>query len=266
LNEPDALQGEMPGFPFPGRPGGEHDEPLLDMIIARRVLPPDAPQAVHDLERMLAALAGPAESGELASEAAVRAAFRSATSPAGVSPAARRPVRHRRPARSRRPARPRAGLAAVLVAAVAGLGSLLAAYTDLLPSSIQQLAHVAVAAPAPHHHSQPQPPSMPGTARPVVSASRSPSSQPSATPQHSAGPAPASSRPGTRKSLYTPPASSSPGYRPARPICTPGSYRAGVPTSRPTSLPSWAQSQGVHCTGYPTGPGFQPTPDTHIGR
>ena len=29
------MQGEMPGFPFPGRPGGEHDEPLLDMIISR---------------------------------------------------------------------------------------------------------------------------------------------------------------------------------------------------------------------------------------
>ena len=53
----------MPGFPFPGRPGGEHDEPLLDMIIARRVLPPDAPQMMHDLARMLAALAGPAEPG-----------------------------------------------------------------------------------------------------------------------------------------------------------------------------------------------------------
>ena len=49
----------MPGFPFPGRPGGEHDEPLLDMIIARRALPPDAPQAMHDLAQMLAALAGP---------------------------------------------------------------------------------------------------------------------------------------------------------------------------------------------------------------
>ena len=29
----------MPGFLFPGRPGGEHDEPLLDMIIARRACP-----------------------------------------------------------------------------------------------------------------------------------------------------------------------------------------------------------------------------------
>jgi hypothetical protein len=36
----DASQGEMPGFPFPGRPGGEHGEPLLDIIFDRRPLPP----------------------------------------------------------------------------------------------------------------------------------------------------------------------------------------------------------------------------------
>src|SRR5271169_5506744 len=98
----------MPGFPFPGRPGGEHDEPLLDMIIARCALPPDAPQPMHDLASMLAALAGPAEPGELAGEAAVRAAFSRAASPAGISSAARRPGRRRRP---RRPARSRARLA-----------------------------------------------------------------------------------------------------------------------------------------------------------
>src|ERR1700758_3297839 len=106
----------MPGFPTPGRPGGEHDEPLLDMIIARRALPPDAPQEMHDLARMLAALAGPAEPGELAREAAVRAAFRQAASPVGVSPAARRPTRHRRPRRSRASSRSRARLATALVA------------------------------------------------------------------------------------------------------------------------------------------------------
>ena len=138
----------MPGFPFPGRPGGEHDEPLLDMIIARRALPPDAPYAMHDLARMLAALAGPAEPGELAGEAAVRAAFSRAASPAGVSSAARRPVRHRRPRRSRERSRSRVRLATVMVVAAAGLGSVLAAYIDVLPSPIQRLAHVAVAAPA----------------------------------------------------------------------------------------------------------------------
>src|SRR5579863_4437202 len=113
----------MPGFPFPGRPGGEHDEPLLDMIIARRVLPPDAPSAMHDLARMLAALAGPAEPGELDGEAAVRAAFSRKLSPAGVSSTARRPVRRRRSRHSRRPAWSRVRLATVMVAAVAGLGS-----------------------------------------------------------------------------------------------------------------------------------------------
>ena len=59
MSERDALHDEMPGIPFPGRPGGEHDEPLLDMLIMRRALPPDAPQEMHDLARMLAALAGP---------------------------------------------------------------------------------------------------------------------------------------------------------------------------------------------------------------
>ena len=86
----------MPGFPFPGRPGGEHVEPLLDMIIARRALPPDAPAEKHDLARMLAALAGPGEPGELAGEVAARAAFIQVTSPAGSSPGRRRPVRHRK--------------------------------------------------------------------------------------------------------------------------------------------------------------------------
>ena len=89
----------MPGFPIPGRPGGEHDEPLLDMIIARRALPPDAPQEMHDLARMLAAVVGPAEPGELAGEAAMRAAFSQAASPASspgsAGPAAAASIRAR---------------------------------------------------------------------------------------------------------------------------------------------------------------------------
>jgi hypothetical protein len=31
-----ASTGEMPGFPFPGRPGREPDEPPLDMLLTRR--------------------------------------------------------------------------------------------------------------------------------------------------------------------------------------------------------------------------------------
>ena len=58
MSGPDAMYGEMPGF-FPGRPGGERDEPLLDMIFDRCPIPPGAPPEMRDLARMLAAGAGP---------------------------------------------------------------------------------------------------------------------------------------------------------------------------------------------------------------
>src|SRR5271169_1681691 len=177
----------MPGFPFPGRPGGEHDEPLLDMIIARCALPPDAPQPMYDLARMLAALAGPAEPGELAGEAAVRAAFSRAASPAGISSAARRPGRRRRARRFRGPARPRARLATALVVAAAALGSVFAAYIDVLPSPIQQLAHVTVAAPAPPSSGPPR--SATVGVSPATHGTPRPSSQPAPGPHHSTSPA-----------------------------------------------------------------------------
>jgi hypothetical protein len=232
----------MPGFPFPGRPGGEHDEPLLDMIIARRVLPPDVPQPMHDLARMLAALAGPAEPGELAQEAAVRAAFSRA---AGVSPAARRPGRRRRSWRARRsqgawrpwgPSRSRARLATAMVAAVAGLGGVLAAYTGVLPSPIQQLAHVTVAAPAPPGPARHRPPvrvrhGAPGTSRPAVPLA----------PRHPAAPAPQS---GHSPFPSFPPAPAAPGgYRPARAICSPDPGYTMDPAARPTAHPSAAPSR-----------------------
>src|SRR5260370_20778380 len=104
-----ALHSEMPGFSFPGRPGGEHDEPLLDMIFDRRPLPPGAPAEMRDLALMLGALAGPAEPGELAGEAAARAAFARLASPARISSAASGRDRRRlspRPARSPAPLAP----------------------------------------------------------------------------------------------------------------------------------------------------------------
>ena len=133
MSAPDAYLGEMPGFPHPGRPGGEHDEPLLDMIFDGRAIPPDAPQEMHDLQRMLAALAGPAEPGELAGEATARAALILLASPAGVSPGAPRPAAGTRP---RRPASHR----------LRGR-----------PDPIQQVAHATVGAPAPRHHGAPWP-------------------------------------------------------------------------------------------------------------
>ena len=248
----------MPGFPFPGRPGGEHDEPLLDMIIARRVLPPDAPQPMHDLALMLAALAGPAEPGELAGEAAVRAAFSRAASPAGISAAARRPGRRRRTTRSRGSARSRARLATAVVVAVAGLGGVFAAYIDVLPSPIQQLAHVTVAAPAPPS-SSPLRSVRPGTASVTHSAVQH-GSQPAPGPHHSTSPAGVSGQP-TPTPHFSPGPTSSPGRRATGPSCGPGLAHSPSPqpkaSGHPSPPPSW--SQGEHCTGIPTGPADLPT-------
>ena len=146
------MHGEMPGF-FPGRPGGEHDEPLLDMILERRPLPPGAPPEIHGLARMLAAVAGPAEPGDLAGQDAAQAAFTRLTSRVGTSHAALRSAR--RPL-SERPVRGRLPLAAALAVAAAGLGSTAAAYAGVLPSPIQHFAHVTFGAPAPPQDASPR--------------------------------------------------------------------------------------------------------------
>jgi hypothetical protein len=251
----------MPGFPFPGRPGGEHDEPLLDMIIARRAIPPDAPQPMHDLARMLAALAGPAEPGELAGEAAVRAAFCRAASPASISAAARRPGRRRRITRSRRPARSRARLATALVVAAAGLGSVFAAYIDVLPSPIQQLAHVTVAAPPPPSSGLPRTDTT--RTRPATHATDRPG-QAGRGSHHSTSPAQV---PGqvTPTPNYTPHPTRSPGRPTAEPSCGPSPGNSPSPRPKPSGYPSpppWYQA--AQCIGIPTGPAGQRTPNPRV--
>ena len=145
MSAPDAMHDEMPGF-FPGRPGGEHDEPLLDMILERRPIPPGAPPEIHGLARMLAAVAGPTEPGELAGQAAAQAAFTRLASRPGTSHAALRSARR---SLSERPARGRLPQAAALAVAAAGLGSIAAAFAGVLPSPIQHFAHETIGAPPP---------------------------------------------------------------------------------------------------------------------
>lgn len=141
----DAMHDEMPGF-FPGRPGGEHDEPLLDMILERRPIPPGAPPEFHGLARVLAAVAGPAEPGDLAGQDAAHAAFTRLASRPGTSHAALRSARR---SLSERPARGRLPQAAALAVAAAGLGSIAAAFAGVLPSPIQHFAHDTIGAPPP---------------------------------------------------------------------------------------------------------------------
>ena len=146
------MHDEMPGF-FPGRPGGEHDEPLLDMILERRPIPPGAPPEIHGLARMLAAVAGPAEPRDLAGQDAAQAAFTRLASRSGTSHAALRSARR---SLSERPARGRLPLAAALAVAAAGLGSTAVAYVGVLPSSIQHFAHVTFGAPTPPSDASPR--------------------------------------------------------------------------------------------------------------
>jgi hypothetical protein len=242
MSGPDAMHGEMPGF-SPGRPGGERDEPLLDMIFDRRPIPPGAPPEMHDLALMLAAAAGPAEPGDLAGETAVMAAFARLVSPASVSSAASRPARRWL---SRRPARARLPLAAALVTAAAGLGSITAAYVGVLPGPIQEMAHVTVGAPAPapdRSHRSPAvanpPPSVTGD-RDTSAPQPTPSAAPSPVPGTSSVPEPHRGRSGP-----------SPG--PVGATCTPRpepTHTLGRPGPRPSPLepgaPGWTpRSPGV---------------------
>jgi len=236
MSGPDAMHGEMPGY-FPGRPGGgEHDEPLLDMLLDRRPLPPRAPPEMHVLARTLAAAAGSADPRELAGEAAALAAFRRSAPRVVVSHAARRPARRWL---SRRPGRGRLPLAAALVTAAAVLGSIAAAYAGVLPSPIQQIAHAAVGAPSPSRGSSPQTRAAPSSPR---SAPRD--SGPSGHRQaSSAGPTPTPSQASPPQPHHGVPGRS-PGH--TVPTCTPGPVPTGNPVEpSPTRYPTPGPGQPV---------------------
>lgn len=145
MSGPGASLGEMPEIPISRRAAPELDEQILDAVLAGRHLPPDAPGPAHVVAELLASLTVPADSGDLAGEAAARRAFSRAASPAfrrhGHRAAARR--------RSLRPASAGARLVAVLTVASAALGGTAAAYAGALPASVQAFAHRTIGAPAP---------------------------------------------------------------------------------------------------------------------
>src|SRR6266542_2914589 len=121
----------MDGFLFPGRCGGGLDELVLDVLLDGQPLPPDVPEQAYLVAEMLACLAGPAVPGELAGQAAARAAYARAAAWAGRGAAAG----------------VRARLAAGAAAAVLGLGGAAAAFAGALPGPVQDLAHQMIGAP-----------------------------------------------------------------------------------------------------------------------
>lgn len=215
----------MPAFPLPRRPAREPDEPLLDMILDRQSLPPDAPQDAHALADRLAGLAGPAEPGVLPGEAAARSAFARAAPPAGSF--------HRSHRRQHRAPTPRARVAAVLLAVTAGLGGAVAAYAEALPGPVQNFAHhVLGVPPKPHGTARPgsstagrQAHAVPGTATPGAGNSH-------ATATATAGTAITPCPPGTKASFrwhYS--TSGNPGGPPPPPGGWSGTQAAVCPSS-----------------------------------
>lgn len=169
MGDPDASSGEMPGFPSPSLPGRELGEPLLDALLEGQSLPPDAPAELYAVAEMLADLAGPAEPGELAGEAAARLGLARTASPVGVSPVAHRSARRRRswisvPGSAR--------LGAVLITAAVGLGGAAAAYAGALPGPIQNIAHHMLGAPPARQADLLRPRPGPGRSGPDSSAPR----------------------------------------------------------------------------------------------
>jgi hypothetical protein len=145
-----------------------------------------------------------------------------------------------------------------MVAAVAGLGSVLAAYSDVLPSPIQQLAHVAFAAPTPPgsgpHHSGTQSGTQ-RTGHQVQRPFRS-ASQPAATgPPQSAGAAPSSGPARSSLPWFRPKASPSPGRGGTNEGCGPSLRQPTAPPSKRSVPPG----PPYHCGGIPTGPSALPT-------
>jgi hypothetical protein len=169
MGDPDASSGEMARFMFPSRPGRELGEPLLDALLEGRSLPPDAPGEFCAVAEMLADLAGPAEPGELAGEAAARLGLTRTASPAGVSPVAHRSARRRR-SRISVPVTARLGTA--LIVAAVGLGGVSAAYAGALPGPLQNIAHRLFGAPPERHADLLRPRPGPDTSGPGRSAPR----------------------------------------------------------------------------------------------
>lgn len=150
MSGPDASSSEMAGFPSHSGPASDLDESVLDLLLARQPLPLDAPRQARLTADALASLSDPQRPGALAGEAAARSAFASAAASPAIGPPATRPAARRTRVRRFVVTRPR--LAAVLAAVAVSLGgTTAAAYAGVLPAPVQDIAHLAVGAPAVHH-------------------------------------------------------------------------------------------------------------------
>jgi hypothetical protein len=146
--------GDMPIFPWPA-PGDVPavGDPAFEALLAGSLLPEDAAGGLYTAAEVIAGLTGAPTLSELAAEASALAVFRSV---AGVSAESTRS----RPRRHPLLASLLSAKAAAAVAAAAvtlGGGAVAAAYTGVLPASMQKLAHDTIGAPQATHSASPAP-------------------------------------------------------------------------------------------------------------
>jgi hypothetical protein len=239
----------MPNQPWPTRSRGEPatGDPSLADLLAWAEFPAGSAAEMRPLAEMLAALtAGPA-GDELAGEAAALAAYRNR---GGVPRAAAGNPRHRR-----RPLFPFASVrTAATVAAAAAVLSVsafaTAAYTQVLPAPVQQLAHNFIGAPG--AGSGPSAPSPAGSGAPGPGGTGGAGGTPTGRARPSPTPH-ATSRPGSQP---TPQGSGEPSTEP-----TPSGSDTPTPTpsnGKPSTHPTNGNGNGG-CNGNGNGNTCPPT-------
>lgn len=137
--------GSSPLFPR-GRGRGTHDDATAEEPLDGQGIAADSPDIRQAVARLLEAAAGPATEEELSGEPAIVAAFVLTVNAAGPRPGKPGLLQDGRRTVGRVPVLV-AGIAMAMGAAIGGTAT-----ADALPPRIQEIAHMAFGAPAPHHH------------------------------------------------------------------------------------------------------------------
>jgi hypothetical protein len=144
----DVSDDEMPNFPWSDRRDASWiEDAALASLLARTELPTDSGAGLRSLAEVLAVLGAPADSEELAGEAAAMTAFRHQFGAPARQP---RRSRRRRPALVASLLSARTVAVAAIAAACVGAAATSAAFAGALPDPLQQFAHQIFGAPAAH--------------------------------------------------------------------------------------------------------------------
>jgi hypothetical protein len=235
-------------------------DPAFEALLAGKPLPEDAAGGLHTAAEIIAELTGAPALSELAAEASALAVFRSVAGMSAES-ARSRPRRHPLLA-SLLSAKAAAAVAAAAV--TLGGGAVAAAYTGVLPASMQKLAHDTIGAPQATHSASPAPSGSPvgpdaagraayGLCTAYAHLKSHGSAQQKAVAFRNLVTAAGGAANVTAycAGVAHPGAAQSAGHPTGKPSTLPAQAPTSHPTGKPSTLPSQAPTS--HPTGHPTG-------------